>query len=289
MNIVLACDREYEIFLATIIASILTNAGENDIFIFYILNGGISGKARRNIEKLKTIKDFSILYIEVDQQKILNCPVSPEYHFSIAAYYRFMIGDILQHEKRALYLDVDMIVLGSLAELHATDLRGFVLGAVPQNAGCEQEDNIRLGLSRDNTYFNSGVLLIDLEKWRCLDIFSSLLETTERIASVLKWVDQDVFNVYFENNFYVLEQKWNYASEFVTQDTQCAIVHFMGSDKFGVDASKYLHQYVAKTPYRAFPQHYARPKRYMPEDSFARRIRNALKPLAARLMARAAK
>ena len=70
-----------------------------------------------------------------------------------------------------LYVDADIISVGPLAELLELDLEGHVLGAVrdanaPWAAGPAGAAGVSLGLDPSSPFFNPGVLLMTLPRWR---------------------------------------------------------------------------------------------------------------------------
>ncbi len=78
----------------------------------------------------------------------------PSNIISYAAYFRYFIADEVS-EDRVLYLDSDMIVHDKLDDLFSLDLQGYAIAAV--------QDHDMNGLV---STFNSGMLLIDIKKWR---------------------------------------------------------------------------------------------------------------------------
>ena len=65
--------------------------------------------------------------------------------------------------KRVIYLDCDMLICGSIAELWYQPLGTAIVAAVV-DPGFTQ--HAVLGLESTAPYFNFGMLLIHLEQWR---------------------------------------------------------------------------------------------------------------------------
>lgn len=90
--------------------------------------------------------------------------IVPPGHITQAMYYRYLFADMLPKTvTRLIYLDADIICKGNILPLWQTDLQGKVLGAVRDWGEAKSCD--RIGL-KNGRYFNSGVLLLDLTKWR---------------------------------------------------------------------------------------------------------------------------
>lgn len=261
LHIAFSCDQNYVRFLATILASILKNAKNDDELCFHIFENSISKSDKNNIETLLKIRNFEVHYYTttfiVAKKKDLRIP--EEFHFTEAAYVRLFMADILPLDK-FLYLDVDMIVLSSLQELYATDLDDHFFAAAPQFRGEEMSNTLRLG-TFGHSYFNSGVLLIDAAKWRKHSVAQQLFQHAIKIKEKIFWVDQDVLNSYFSPNKYLrLGRRWNCEAENAETYPDPCIVHYQGNDKFSFSSSHLLDAYVAITPYKKFPKKQALPK-----------------------------
>ncbi len=92
-------------------------------------------------------------------------------HHSPMTFARFQMEKCLDlGVDRILYLDADTLVLDDIEPLAATDLGDAVLAAVPDafvdgslRSGREHRP---AGVPDVDRYFNAGVLVIDLPKWR---------------------------------------------------------------------------------------------------------------------------
>lgn len=131
---------------------------------------------------------------------------------SYAAYARIFIPQILHDEKRVLYIDCDTLVNGSLSELFEIDLKGrpFALGVdcVP----CSYRKVINL--PKPWPYFNSGVMVIDLDEWRRRRCTERFLDELRNPAGPNPLGDQDIFCRAFRGEIAVLPPKWNFISHF---------------------------------------------------------------------------
>ncbi len=158
------------------------------------------------------------------------------FHVSRAAYIRLLIPQLLPHD-RALYLDGDVLVRASLKELLATDLGGCPIGGVANS----RSDELPAVSVCSDSYINSGVLLMDLEALR-RDRFLEACEAIYRSnGGALKWMDQDVINIYAEGRKMLLPPRWNWQVRghqvsnkdwlALTASGQAAIIHFLGPVK----------------------------------------------------------
>lgn len=211
--IFLSSDENYAPFVAVTIASICYNT--KSFIEFYVLDGGISNFAKKQIELLKSkFNNFSIEFIEINSEEVFK---NIDYinvceHVTISTYNRFLIPSVKPNIKKAIYLDVDAVVLGDIRELYNVDLGEYSLGAVPENISYTALEFTckRLELSNGHRYFNAGVLLLNCEKLRQDNVLEKLLETEEKNRSICLQADQDVLNIFFDNNYLQLPVKFNY-------------------------------------------------------------------------------
>ena len=134
-------------------------------------------------------------------------------HISKAAYFRLAIPRILPASvKKVIYFDVDLLVLGDIQELWNLDMKNQPVAAVA-DYGIMASDRMMkqkkevVGIADNASYFNSGVMVIDVESWRK----NNYSETVIDIASKENFPhhDQDALNKVFINNWMELPLKWN--------------------------------------------------------------------------------
>ena len=86
-------------------------------------------------------------------------------HITTTAYLRISLPSLLQKYsyKKVLYLDADTLVLDDIVQLYDTPLVNQTIGAVidPGQAYALK----RLGIHSSDYYFNSGVMIIDIDRW----------------------------------------------------------------------------------------------------------------------------
>jgi len=149
-------------------------------------------------------------------------PKAEETRLSIGMFYRFFIPQLLSPEiKKAIYLDADIIVNLNIAELWQIELGDKPLGAVTDvsqqkdiNMAIEhQKSNVSLvreGFTKPEDYFNSGVLLMNLNFLRGAE------ETLKSGMKFLnehpdfQFIDQDILNYCFSTTHLKIPAKFNY-------------------------------------------------------------------------------
>ena len=107
---------------------------------------------------------------------------------------------------RIISLDSDTIALSDLSVLFDIDLQGYTMAAVPENISKNHLKEI--GFARRDIYFKSGVLLIDMKKWREQCVDNALMQRFNNEPSY-SMHDQDLLNIEFKDNFFQLPQCYN--------------------------------------------------------------------------------
>lgn len=202
MSIVFACNDKYVPHVGTAITSILMNADKDDKFDFYILQDDISEENKQKFEELKRIKDFNIKFIQVDKERFKDFHSDRFTHY---AYYRYIIPEIIR-EKKALYLDSDVIVMHSLKSLWNKEMDNNYALVVRDMLDQQWKRNFNLSF-----YFNSGVLLLNLDKMRSDNITKKLFQKTLQMQNKQRtpFSAQDVLNVVFDENVFFIHPKYN--------------------------------------------------------------------------------
>lgn len=267
MEIFFASDDKFTQHLSVAMASILINSLPIETFNFYILDGGISEKNKKKILQLKSIKDFNIEFIKVDDTLFKDCKLTEEcHHISRQTYYRFIIPKIKPNLEKCLYLDCDILAEESLNSLWNLDLKNNYCAAVEELYNGSYEDKRRLGL---DDYFNAGVMLINNKLWSRENITDTLFYNAVLIQNKIRWVDQDVLNYTFNENTLFISPRFNlqqnaffdgYSEKYTTQELELAkwfpiIVHYNGCDKPWNKHCKHLlwknyYKYLKFTPFK---------------------------------------
>ena len=176
IDVVMGADDGYIHHSAATIASILLNCDTSSNFRFHILEGGISSDKKQKLLKLKQIRNFDIRFYDMTKYD-LSMFTDNRAHITLAAYYRLGIPEVLpKNIEKALYLDGDTIVEQDLKELWDTDISNYMLGAIEDVEGIDS----RIRLDLPDKYFNSGVLLLNLNKLRETNLLEDSLSYLEK-------------------------------------------------------------------------------------------------------------
>lgn len=202
-------DINYIQYCIVMLTSLCEN-NKNNHFIVHIISAPLSPKAENELKQIE--QKYSInLKIYYPQGEILKyCPIPIDKHISYASYYRCFLSVILPEEvHKLLYLDCDMIINGNIEELWDTDITKYAIGCV-EDMWSEKADNYtRLNYPAEYSYFNAGVLLINLDYWRKHNVHLQVNEYLHHHANILRFQDQDVLNALFYDKKLFLPFRWN--------------------------------------------------------------------------------
>ena len=233
IDIIVNCSDAYAQHVHVMMQSVL-QSNRRHVFRFYVLVPQEFSYTLRLLEAERS-DHCEVKILKVGPEDLIGLPVGP---WSEAAYYRLLVGHLLPKDlKRVLYLDCDLLVCDDLQPLWDTDLNGAVVAAVQDPvADCDIEHKRQLGLQEDATYFNAGVLLIDLSRWRQQEVGREALEFCKRHP--VKYYDQDGLNACVAGDFCQLDLRWNaqcwlferydYVPSLVKR---AVVVHFNGPSK----------------------------------------------------------
>ena len=211
-----ACSAEgpqYMAHSAAMLHSLIARNGGSDVHIHYLHGPDFPGEGPGAIAEMVEREGASVSFREIPDDWLDGLPV--EGFGRRATWYRVFLPDLLPGVERVLYLDVDLVVLDSVAPLWDIDLSGNWIAAV---TNVLQHDHFHrpaeLGLAGPEVYFNAGVLLMNLEEMRRDRCTAALLEYSVEHAEWLAWQDQDAINVVLGERRLMLEPRWNCMSSF---------------------------------------------------------------------------
>lgn len=195
-TIVLAGDRNYTTQLETTIKSLLYH--NRDVKI-YILNQDIMPDWFRKPRKIARMLGSDIIDVKLPEQTVFQ-NWKKQAHISSIAYARYFIPDYIQ-ENTVLYLDCDLLINDKLDNLFEQDIEERYIAAIRDANG---------------QGFNTGVLLINNEKWRQEKLRERLIEQSIRTTKEVEEGrfehfngDQTIFNQVLQDDWLELGRAYN--------------------------------------------------------------------------------
>lgn len=225
-----AADDHYAKPLTVTLHSAASRLGPGRQLKVILLDGGLREESWAGLKESLADLPVEVRMVRPDPSQVEDLVTS--HHITHTAYFRLLAAELLPDWlDRVIYLDSDVLVRDDLGELWERPLDGNYCLAVPDIA-CPWVDarygggnrrranpylaaispipNWReLGLRGDAGYFNSGVMVLNLRRWREESIASRLLDCLRRNRRHVWCWDQYALNVVFSGQWGALPGRWN--------------------------------------------------------------------------------
>jgi lipopolysaccharide biosynthesis glycosyltransferase len=202
-----AAEGEYVVHCAAMLDSVLFHQ-DGDVEVHFLHGPDMPDASAELLQRVVGAGGGRIRFHEIGDSRLEGLPVVEQ--FTPAMWYRIFLPELLPEVDRILYLDCDAIAADSLDPLWEIDLGDHYLGAV---TNIFQRNHVHrpaeLGLDGPQVYFNSGVLLMNLDQMRRDRCTAALLAYARAHARELEWPDQDALNVVLGERRLELHPRWN--------------------------------------------------------------------------------
>lgn len=215
--VVSSADEGYILPLTVMVRSLLENLAGGTRVDLYIIQDNVSPTSRDRAED--SWKPFPVRSHWITPEKPIIDGNTQGFTGPPATYFRLLVGEILPPEaSKAVYLDADIVVLGDLSELWNMEMNGKLALAVPdayaksfhlgRMSRMAFKENVRF--TSQSSYFNAGVLLIDVEGWRREAVGERALRFIKDYGENLAFRDQDALNCALQGRWGHLSPTWNF-------------------------------------------------------------------------------
>jgi competence ComEA-like helix-hairpin-helix protein len=216
--LVLICgaDDRYTVPLAVMLRSVAEHLGKGRTARAFVLDGGMREESRTRLERIIATCPgrVRVEWITPDPERLAGLRTMRR--MSSAVYLCLLAPDLLPSEVgRAIYLDSDVVVQADLDELWDQALGDRSAWAAqnyrpPYIGGTWGIERYReLGLDAEAPYFNTGVLVMNLVRWREERVSERAREYLRTHAEVLNYHDQEALNAVLAGTWGRLDPSWN--------------------------------------------------------------------------------
>ena len=238
LHVMIAADRNYGGYAGLVMQSIMFVTNRSKIH-FHLLSDHVDAEDIEKCRKMarSTGTDFSAYEVS---NKLESLPNALRFanHISRSTLSRLLFSDLLpQDVHHVIYLDCDVVCRRDLTDLWSLRENLELIGAVRDPwLDSSLELKRSLGLAPEQPYFNAGVLLINVDNWRALDIEGRLCKFIQE-RSDIKNADQDALNGVLSEYFVEFPEKWNTminhpnVSDEPRLRDSAAILHYVGGFK----------------------------------------------------------
>lgn len=210
--VVFSSDDNYCIHLGVAMTSLLENNREFEEIVIYVFENKISKNNKMKLKEIANIYNREIRFIDFNSL-IEKLGGSISNNISISYYARLFIATVLPKEiNKAIYFDCDAIIQSDLSELWNIDISKYYVAGVEDTVPLKYKSAI--GLNEKNKYINSGMLLINLEKWRTNNLEKQFIEFINKFNGCVPHNDQGTINGVCKDKILILHPKYNCNSNF---------------------------------------------------------------------------
>lgn len=238
ITIVIAIDNNLKYYASTMLVSLFENNKARSFHI-YVVTGTEYVKDINYLFKIidKYNQRYTLITLsESDKNALSQLTVSM--HITYFAYIRLLLPKLLPVSlKKALYLDLDLLIVGDLKPLWDTDIQNYSLGAITLDDREPHEELIGgqklLNIPSTAPYLNSGVLLMNLEYFRKTNKMDEMIRFVMEHPGYIKYWDQDVINFFLYDSLLELDKCWNMDDHnaIAHPEIKPIIIHYTGYHK----------------------------------------------------------
>lgn len=258
LHVGLAFDQNFIIHFYVVITSIFSN-NKGAAITLHVITSGISPAEQETIRQYVQQHNAAIHYYEIDMELVNSFHIQSQY-FTAATFYRLFFPAVLPPDvKRFIYLDTDIVVSGDLTKFNTVDLQDFPIAAALDPGVIARPE---LGVHEPHTYFNAGILLINLEQWRLQQVTEKAVRYILDNPDKIPYVDQDALNATLIGNWVKIGHEFNlqrgHVQNLPKREVQALakeaiVVHYTSNDKpwnpYCTHPLKYLYWlYLSKSP-----------------------------------------
>lgn len=216
--VVIACaaNAAYSIPLAVMLRSAVDHLSPQRELVVWVIDDGLGDSVRARI--VESLPDrATIHWLAPARSDFTGLPLWGR--MPVSTYDKLTIGECLPADlDKVIWLDCDMFVLADLAELwdmpigdaHLLAVRDVLVPTVSSRFGISAFGEI--GLDASSPYFNAGMMVIDLRKWRTSKVTIKTLEYLTRYHDRVFFWDQEALNAVLARHWTQVDERWNWSA-----------------------------------------------------------------------------
>lgn len=212
LHVACATEGDYVPHSAAMLHSLLVNTTDARVHVHYLHGPDFDSNEAKPLAEMVESIGGAISFIRVPDALSRGLPT--EGFTGKATWYRIFVPQLFPDLERIVFLDLDLIVIESLQALWETDLNGNCVAAVTNVLPRHYADLLAAAGFDASTYFNAGVLLMDLERMRRDRCTEAMLDYGVANADRLVLRDQDALNAVLGRRRLALPPRWNCMNSF---------------------------------------------------------------------------
>ncbi len=240
--VALATDENYLPYLKVAINSAIASSPGSNLDIIVLCAGIPEDAVRTFVAGYARVGNASVRFVDISDE--LETSGLSDYkqtaRLPLSACYRLLLPRVLAAYGKVVYLDVDVAVCRDLGELYATDVGDNYFAAAKDVVYNTKPEYVSWaadwGFTEWDGYVNTGVLVMNLERFRREPVFDRLLPV---VLEASKWLcDQDALNFVCKGAIAPLDPRWNVQlgdyclpKQIALTGEEMWIAHYTGGEK----------------------------------------------------------
>ena len=210
MNVIYASDDNYAWLMGISMISLFENNRERDEITVYLFSDHVSADTEERLHAIAKQYQRSLKVIDVNRLTLPESLYNERWPMSACS--RLFACALLPDVEKALYLDCDIIVDGSIGEIYDMPMRDNIVMAVKDCVSSAHKRKI--GLNPSDVYINTGVQLMDLKKIGAIPMKERIEAFVRDYGSAIMYPDQDITNSIFRDRIGILSPEYNVMTQF---------------------------------------------------------------------------
>ena len=189
----------------------------------FFINANLAGWPRQDECRKKYGCNIYLYVMDMSIYQNFHIKVA---RFSRVTYIRIVMPWILRnYTDHYLYLDSDMICVGSLKQFLTTDLEGKAIGALTYHT----PDRVAFLKMKQDVYFSDGLMWIDVNEWIREKITEKVFSYQGADPRRFKGQTQDLLNLVVDGNMKPIPNLFHHKNKDFS--IQGILIHYSGRDK----------------------------------------------------------
>lgn len=209
VNILYQFNEAYVVFAGVSMTSLFENNTDIQELQIYVLGENISEESKRKLKRNAEKYKRNIIFYETEQlvEHMKEIGI-PSYRNSYATNMKMFVPQFFDKSvDRLLYIDSDTIIKASISDLYMMDMKDKPVAMGLDAMGGRHK--LYIGLNRHDNYFNAGIILYDMQKWRKDRCTEKILYHVKNVRAHYMSPDQDLLNVVLKDNIETFDLRNN--------------------------------------------------------------------------------
>lgn len=209
LNVLYQFNEKYVPYAGISMVSLMENNKTIEEIYIYVLSENLTRKSQEKLTIQVHRYGRRIHFIKTGKliEKMRQLGI-PEYRGSYATNMKMFVADYLNDDiDRLLYIDSDTIICSDVSPLISWDMGDKPIAMVLDSLGGRHK--LKVGLHEDDDYFNGGIVLYDLRKWRQDKCTEKIQEHVKNVRSHYIAPDQDLLNVVLNKQIKKMDISYN--------------------------------------------------------------------------------